>query len=124
MPGVAVPARAGAASWAGATTPTTVIRCEGLEDMAKYRFQVLNEIDGQEEWVDSLLPVDSKVAELAAQIVELEGRLGWWERELEKFHHAAWLATGAQGDYPYPGVILIEIQGIAQELRLLKNIKP
>lgn len=82
----------------------------------EHRWQV-QRWDGEHagDWVDAEPPVDKKVLDLAAQIIELEQRVKYEEEERGKFMDKAWKATGAKGDYPYGGVILMEIEGQAKE---------
>lgn len=84
-----------------------------------HRWQVKNEIGGADEWVDVEPPVDAKVLDLAAQIIELEQRVKYEEDERGKFMDKVWTAIGMKGAYPYGGVILMEVEGQAKERRLL-----
>lgn len=85
----------------------------------EHRWQVLNQAGGADEWIDAEPPVDAKVLDLAAQIIELEQRVKFEEDEAGEFMDKAWKATGVDGNYPYPGVILMEIAGQAKERQAL-----
>lgn len=88
----------------------------------QYRWQVLKTLYGEDEWVDAEPPIDKKVLDLASEIIEMQHHVEYWENELEQFHQKAWEATGSKGDYAYPGIILMEIEGQAKERRLLASV--
>lgn len=90
----------------------------------EHRWQVKNEMRGADEWVDAEPPVDKKLLDLAAQVIELEQRVKYWQDERGKFMDDAWKATGAKGDYPYGGVILMEIEGHAKERAIFQTLTP
>lgn len=72
--------------------------------------------DGEHEgdWVDAE-PPDAKVLDLAGQIIALEQQVQYWQDERSKFINEVWEATGASGDYDYPGQVIREVA----ELRTL-----
>lgn len=97
----------------------------------EHRWQT-KRFDGEHlgEWVDAEPPVDKKVLDLAAQIIELEQRVKYEEDERGKFIDAIWKATGAKGDYDYPGQVIREVEALSQrpnsyeELDIWKALTP